>query len=192
ARLGSGSASRSVFGGFVRWKKGKRKDGNDSYSVQIAKKKHWNEIVDVIVIVDARKKRISSKEGMERTARSSKLMKKRLREVKKRISGIVRAIRKKDFEKFAKITMEDSDSMHEAAAGAHPPVIYMNKISHKIANEVKKLNEKKIIAGYTFDAGPNAHIITLRRHAPKVRKMLGKIKGVKKIIISGIGNGIRN
>lgn len=202
ARLGSGSASRSVYGGIVRWKKGRRKSGEDSYAVQVANKKYWKGIFDVIAIVDEKAKKTSSKEGMERTVKTSPLMKRRLREVEGRMRRMVRAIKRKDFASLAKEAMADSDSMHFVAAAAKPPVVYMNKVSHEIADAVRKLNgeaheiayarrgiNKKIICGYTFDAGPNAHIIVEKKNLMKVKKMLSKIKGVKRLIVSGVGSG---
>jgi diphosphomevalonate decarboxylase len=204
ARLGSGSASRSVYGGIVRWKKGGLKSGEDSYAVQIVDNKYWKGICDVIAIVDEGAKKTSSKEGMERTSKTSPLMKKRLQEVRGRMLRILRAIKKMDFASLAKETMADSDSMHAVAAAAKPPVIYMNKVSHEIVSAVRKLNgevressragrkmNKKIICAYTFDAGPNAHIIVQKKNLGKVKKMLSKIKGVKRIIVSGIGIGSR-
>ncbi|MFA5108230.1 MAG: diphosphomevalonate decarboxylase [Candidatus Micrarchaeia archaeon] len=188
ARLGSGSASRSVYGGIVRWKSGKRKDGEDSFAVQVVPKKHW-QLVDIIAIVDEGVKKISSKEGMERTMKTSGVMENRKKEAKKRILKIMGAIHNKNFDILAQETMDDSDFMHRAAARAKPPVIYMNDTSREIVYAIRKSNEKKIIAAYTFDAGANAHIIVEKRNLGKIRKMLAKIKGVKRIIISGIGNG---
>ncbi|PIT84527.1 diphosphomevalonate decarboxylase [Candidatus Micrarchaeota archaeon CG10_big_fil_rev_8_21_14_0_10_45_29] len=189
ARLGSGSASRSVIGGFSQWVCGRRPDGEDSYAVQLAPKKHWDELVDVIAIISSAKKKISSKEGMENTAKNSPLFACRLKEVNERIGRVQKAILKKDFESLANEMMRDSNSMHATALDSWPPVFYLNDVSREIIEETHKLNERGIVAGYTFDAGPNAHIICEKKNLQKVKNMLLKVKGVKKIICAGVGGG---
>jgi len=191
ARLGSGSASRSVVGGFVQWVAGRRPDGEDSYAVQLAPKKHWDELVDVIAIISVAKKKVSSKEGMENTAKNSPLFACRLKEVNERLGRVQKAILKKDFESLAIEMMRDSNSMHATALHSWPPVFYMNDVSRKIVEETLKLNGKGIVAGYTFDAGPNAHIICEKKNLQKVKNMLLKVKGVKKMVCAGLGNGSR-
>ncbi|VVB56505.1 Diphosphomevalonate decarboxylase [uncultured archaeon] len=191
ARLGSGSASRSVFGGFARWKAGRNKDGNDSHAVQIAPRSKWPEVVDVIAITNPERKKVSSKDGMERTMRTSDLCHCRLGIVGKRADAVTRAIRSRDFSTMATLTMRDSNAMHATMLDTWPPVMYMNDISRAIVYAVHEYNEKsgQTKAAYTFDAGPNAHIITTRKEAGKIARMLKKIPGVQRVIMAGVGEG---
>ncbi|MFH1095597.1 MAG: hypothetical protein V1728_05245, partial [Candidatus Micrarchaeota archaeon] len=194
ARLGSGSASRSMYGGFVRWNGGSLGDGEDSYASQIAPASHWPDIVDLVAITDAGVKRVSSKDGMERSALTSEFFIPRRDSAKRRIPKMENAIRKKDFASMAIETMRDSNNMHALMLDSWPPVVYMNDVSHRIAEAVHMHNESvgSVRAAYTFDAGPNAHIITTQGEAAKIKAMLKKIKGVKKIIVSGIGEGAKS
>lgn len=187
ARLGSGSASRSVYGGFVKWNAGDKSD--NSYATQVVDEKYWKGIYDVIAVVDSGKKKISSKEGMENTASTSQLFDKRIDDANMRISRMITAIKDRDFGKLCEETMRDSNSMHATMLDSWPPVMYMSDVSREIVYAVHELNGKGIVAGYTFDAGPNAHIICRGKDVEGVKKMLGKIKGVKKIIVSGVGGG---
>ncbi len=191
ARLGSGSASRSVFGGYARWRMGKRADGEDSFAVQISPRAHWPELVDVIVISDVEKKKVSSKAGMERTLKTSELCHCRQEHIGEAVEDVTRAIRKKDFEALAFSTMRDSNAMHATMLDSWPPIIYMNDVSREVVAAIHAYNERagSLRAAYTFDAGPNAHIITKRKEAGKIVRLLQKIKGVKKIIVSGVGDG---
>lgn len=191
ARLGSGSASRSVFGGFVEWQMGKKADGSDSFAVQLHDESHWPEIRNVIAIVDAEKKKVSSRAGMQQTVETSELFKERMKKMEKTVSEMKSAVRSRDFESFARIAMGDSDSMHACMADTKPPIIYLNETSKKIIAGVNHLNRIDFVAGYTFDAGPNAHVYTLAENVSKVRKMLSGIAGVSKIIECKVGSGPR-
>ncbi len=193
ARLGSGSACRSVMGGFVEWKKGSKKDGSDSYAVQIAPASHWPELRNVIAIADSKRKKIGSEKGMQITVATSKLYKKRIKKMPKTVLRMRKAILGKDLEEFLFIAMNESDSMHETMKDSKPSIVYLNKVSKKIISAVKDFNRKKgiICAGYTFDAGPNAHIYTVEKHVPEVKRMLKRIRGVKKVIACKIGQGPR-
>lgn len=74
ARQGSGSACRSLAGGFVRWNKGERADGSDSVAVQVADEHHWPELCAVVCVVNDRAKDTSSTSGMQHTKRTSELL----------------------------------------------------------------------------------------------------------------------
>ena len=187
ARLGSGSASRSVYGGYVQWRAGSSPE--NSYAVQIKPKSHWPELYDVIAIVDEGEKRVGSKDGMENTSRTSGIMHCRQLNLKKRNKIVRDAILRRDFEKLALEAMRDSNQMHATMLDSWPPIFYMNDVSREIVYAVHELNYRKIIAGYTFDAGPNAHVIVQRKNLESVKRMLSKIKGVKRIIVSGVGTG---
>ena len=100
ARMGSGSAARSAYGGFVKWQKGEKPDGSDSCAVQIASSQHWPEIRDVMAVVDAGKKKISSRSGMKQTILTSKLYQERLRHWENNCKEMERAILAKDFQKL--------------------------------------------------------------------------------------------
>ncbi|MFH1448362.1 MAG: diphosphomevalonate decarboxylase [Candidatus Micrarchaeota archaeon] len=193
ARLGSGSACRSVLGGFVEWKKGSRKDGLDSYAVQLASSSHWPELRNIITIVDPGRKRIGSAEGMEITTRTSKLYMKRVKENPKLLSAMRRAIRRRDLENFLMLTMCESSRMHAVMMDSFPPIIYLNDVSREIIESVLGFNTSKGMscAGYTFDAGPNAHVYTISKYEKEVRTLLSEINGVEKIIISKPGEGPR-
>lgn len=159
ARMGSGSACRSIYGGFVQWKMGKEKFGQDSIAVQVASESHWPELKILILVVNDHKKGTSSTSGMTRSVQTSELLKYRVETcVPKRIDQMNAAIKERDFPSFAKVTMQDSNQFHAVCLDTYPPCTYLNDISHKIIKFIHQFNEykKEVCAAYTFDAGPNA------------------------------------
>jgi diphosphomevalonate decarboxylase len=107
ARQGSGSASRSMYGGFVRWEKGTRPDGSDSIAVQVADENHWPQLRAVILVVSDKEKDISSTSGMETSKNTSPFLHFRAENVvDERLRRIEQAYLNHDFETFGTITMQ--------------------------------------------------------------------------------------
>ncbi|KAJ1891316.1 diphosphomevalonate decarboxylase, partial [Kickxella alabastrina] len=164
ARVGSGSACRSMFGGFVAWQAGVADDGNDSLAVQVASREHWPELQALILVASDKKKAISSTAGMQTTVETSALFAERVRTVvPQRMEGMKAAIATRDFPRFAEITMRDSNQFHAVCLDTYPPISYMNDTSRAIAGLVHAFNTARgrVAAAYTYDAGPNAVIYAL-------------------------------
>nr|XP_011469322.1 PREDICTED: diphosphomevalonate decarboxylase [Fragaria vesca subsp. vesca] len=166
ARQGSGSACRSLYGGFVKWIMGKDDKGTDSLAVQLADEKHWDELVIIIAVVSSRQKETSSTTGMRDTVETSLLLQHRAKEVvPKRIIKMEEAIRNRDFASFAQLSCTDSNQFHAVCLDTCPPIFYMNDTSHRIISLVEKWNRSEGTpqVAYTFDAGPNAVMIARDR-----------------------------
>ncbi|CAI9091344.1 OLC1v1026352C1 [Oldenlandia corymbosa var. corymbosa] len=166
ARQGSGSACRSLFGGFVKWIMGKDESGSDSIAVQLADEKHWDELVILIAVVSSRQKETSSTSGMRETVETSPLVLHRAKEVvPKRIIEMEEAIQNRDFPAFARLSCSDSNQFHAVCLDTSPPIFYMNDTSHRIISCVEKWNRSEGTpqVAYTFDAGPNAVMIARNR-----------------------------
>ncbi|KAJ8073627.1 diphosphomevalonate decarboxylase [Marasmius tenuissimus] len=175
ARQGSGSACRSLFGGYVAWEQGSASDGNDSYAVQVAAESHWPEIHALICVVNDAKKGTSSTSGMQRTVETSPLLQHRIKEVvPKRMADISKAIQEKDFDTFARITMADSNQFHAVALDTSPPIFYMNDVSRGVIAVIEEYNRSagKIKAAYTFDAGPNAVIYAPEENLKEIIQLI--------------------
>ncbi|MEM0373372.1 MAG: diphosphomevalonate decarboxylase [Sulfolobaceae archaeon] len=185
ARIGSGSACRSMFGGFVVWKKGEREDGDDSYCYQLFPETHWPDLVDVIVIVSEKKKRISSRAGMKRSTETSELLKCRLKFIENSINDVINSIARRDEEKFFYWVMRHSNNMHAIILDSWPSFFYLNETSLEIINWIQEFGR----AAYTFDAGPNPHILVTQKNLSEVLSYLDG-KGLK-YIISKPGKGPR-
>ena len=126
ARMGSGSACRSLFGGFVSWEMGELKDGSDSMAVQVAPETHWPDLEALILVVSDAKKDVGSSIGMQETVATSSLLKERIQHVvPKRMEQMKQAILDKDFDMFAELTMKDSNQFHAVCLDTYPPIFYM-------------------------------------------------------------------
>ncbi|KAF9424606.1 hypothetical protein HW555_000417 [Spodoptera exigua] len=175
ARLGSGSACRSVYGGFVRWHAGTNPDGSDSIASQIKGSAHWPEMQALILVVGDTKKKTSSTTGMRISTQTSELLKHRIKYcVPQRTDEIIQAIKEKDFPKFAEITMKDSNQFHAVCLDSYPPFVYMTDVSHLIVDLIHKYNELSgsTKVAYTFDAGPNACLYLLEKDVPQVLSLI--------------------
>lgn len=175
ARLGSGSACRSVYGGFVRWHAGVSIDGSDSLASQIADSTHWPEMRALILVVGETKKKTSSTLGMRISSKTSELLNHRIQYcVPQRTEEIIQAIKDRDFPRFAEITMKDSNQFHAVCLDSFPPIVYMTDISHFIVELVHKYNEMfgEVKVAYTFDAGPNACLYLLEKEVSKVVSLI--------------------
>ncbi len=191
ARKISGSACRSMFGGLVMWKRGRRKDGLDSYAEMIFDSSHWTDLVDVVAIVSEEKKSISSSEGHDITSSTSPLFKVRPKLAEHSISAAIDFVKRRDFQGLGEIVMRDSNNMHAAMMDSWPPIMYLRDPSREIIDGIEELNsdEGRIVAAYTFDAGPNPHILTQKSHLGKVETLLNKSRSVKKLLKSVTGRG---
>ncbi|XP_062860561.1 diphosphomevalonate decarboxylase isoform X2 [Trichomycterus rosablanca] len=170
ARQGSGSACRSMYGGFVQWKMGERQDGIDSVAEQVAPESHWPELRVLVLVVSAERKPVGSTSGMQTSVKTSELLKHRADSVvPARMEEMISAIQRKDFRTFAELTMKDSNQFHATCLDTCPPIFYLNDISRKVISLVHRYNQyyKETRVAYTFDAGPNAVIYTLQDHVPE-------------------------
>lgn len=184
ARQGSGSACRSLMGGYVAWRSGSASDGSDSIAEEVAPQSHWPEMRALILVVSADKKGVASTAGMQTTVATSTLFKTRATEiVPRRMEEMEDAISAKNFQAFAETTMKDSNSFHACCLDSYPPIHYLNDVSRAAMNAVETINRKagELIAAYTFDAGPNAVIYYEEDNTQKVagvfRWVLSSVKG---------------
>jgi diphosphomevalonate decarboxylase len=168
----------------VAWDMGTREDGMDSVARVVAPRSHWPEMRALILVVSAEKKGISSTAGMQATVKTSALYKTRTQEVvPKAMEEMEKAIKEKNFQNFARITMKESNSFHASCLDTEPPIFYLNDVSRAAIRAVESLNEKagRNVAAYTFDAGPNAVIYYEEKSAELVAAsfegVLGNVAG---------------
>lgn len=185
ARLGSGSASRSIPTGFVEWFKGNSHE--TSYATSIAPPEHWD-LVDVIVVVSDSHKKVGSTEGHQ-SAHTSDLQQGRLSHVSDRLEVCKEALLKKDFAAFASVVEEDSNLMHSVMMTSRPPLFYWLPTSLEIIREVRVWREEGLQVCYTLDAGPNVHCICIREDVPKVIERLKGLSSIVDIKVAGAGSG---
>ncbi|XP_054275422.1 diphosphomevalonate decarboxylase isoform X2 [Macrosteles quadrilineatus] len=175
ARQGSGSACRSLLGGFVQWSRGSNSNGSDSVASQLYQADHWPSLKVIILVVSDHKKKVSSTGGMQRSVETSELLKYRVKHcVPANIEAISLALKVRDFDKFAEITMRDSNQFHAVAMDTYPPAVYMSDVSHAIVNFVHEYNAAcgTTKVAYTFDAGPNAVLYVQEDDVPLVAAMI--------------------
>ncbi|EAN78778.1 hypothetical protein, conserved [Trypanosoma brucei brucei TREU927] len=175
ARLGSGSACRSAFGGFVIWNKGEKPDGSDCVATQFVDETHWPEIQVMCAVLKGAQKDVSSTKGMQQSLKTSPLMKKRISEtVPERMKIASRAIKARDFATFAEIAMLESDDLQEICATTEPKITYATEDSYAMIRLVKAYNAKKgrTALAYTFDAGANCFLFVLKEDLPEAVAML--------------------
>lgn len=157
ARLGSGSAARSVLGGYVAL--GNHGEGiGSAYANQIADENHW-ELHDIIIVPSKEEKKVGSTEGHAK-ASTSPLFAARLKEIPRRMKECTDAIKAKDFEKLRIVSEEDALEMHRVMETQSPSLHYLSEETHRIIREVEKLRtSEKLDVLFTMDAGPTVHLI---------------------------------
>jgi len=187
-RRGSGSACRSVYGGFVEWRRGEILDGSDSHAVQIADENHWPEFRNVVALIEKGRKKVKSRAGMKQTVATSSLYPKRTQDLPKVLDITREAILKKDLPILLEAVMRESNNMHATMLDTWPPIFYLNDTSKKIIYAIHDFNADGIKAGYSFDAGPNPNIFTVEKHVSEIKKLLQEIEGVKEIFVCKPGS----
>lgn len=183
ARRGSGSASRSIPGGFVEWQVGSTDE--DSFAFSIAPAAHWN-LVDCVAIVSASHKKTGSTEGHS-VAPTSPLQAARVADAPRRLDICRKAILDKDFISFASIVELDSDMMHSVMMTSTPALHYWKPASLDVMNGVRAWRSEGIPACYTMDAGANVHVMTVESEAHIIEKRLRETKGVQDVLVARAG-----
>lgn len=187
ARRGSGSASRSIEGGFVEWQKGKRADGMDSYAIQLAPPQHWPEFRMVITITSRKEKKIKSRAGMAQTVATSPMYKAWLETIEDDLKKMRRAIKEKDFQLLGQTAEANCLKMHATMITTRPAIIYWNAGTMTVVHSVMEWREQGIESYFTIDAGPQVKIICLEKNVGEIVKRLRDLPGIEDVIVTRPG-----
>ena len=187
ARLGSGSACRSVPDGFVEWLPGK--DDASSYAVSIAPKDHWG-LVDAVAVVSQEHKPIGSTSG-HKLAHTSPLNAQRVLDAPERLKNCRDALLERDFAGFADVVELDSNYMHAVMRTSNPPLVYWEPATEVLLWQVWQWRKQGHAVCATVDAGPNVHVLALKNELEWLREALVELPGVKKVLIGEPADGAR-
>lgn len=190
-RSGSGSAARSIFGGYVEWpadhSNGAENEEAHSYAVQLAPAIHW-ELRDVIAVVEIGPKIVSSREGHQR-AHSSPYYTKRQELIPKRLEQVRHAIEEADLDLLGPILEEEAVDLHLIAMSSHPPIFYWSPGTMAVLRAVRELRQEGLSAWATLDAGANVHVICDPDSEDEVAERLEDLPAVGFVIRDGVGDG---
>jgi diphosphomevalonate decarboxylase len=187
ARRGSGSACRSIPGGFVEWLAGE--EDESSYAFSISPADHWG-LMDCIAIVSQEHKETGSQDG-HLLAGTSLVQNVRVADAPRRIENCRQAILKRDFETFAEVVELDSNLMHAVMMTSQPQLYYWQPATLAVIQAVRDWRKNGTPVCFTIDAGPNVHVITLEENSSKVIADLLQISGVSKVLVSRPGAAAR-
>lgn len=189
ARIGSGSAARSIFGGFVEMARGVREDGSDAVARMLKPAEHWPLAV-VIAVSDPGPKAVGSTEGMQRTARTSPFYRAWVEHQEADLQAMRAAIAARDFEAVATLSEASALTMHGLAMSARPGLVYFNATTMECLHRVRALRGEGRAVFFTVDAGPQVKAICLPQDADAVAEALAEVRGVTAILRSGLGPGV--
>jgi diphosphomevalonate decarboxylase len=191
ARLGgSGSAARSVMGGYVEWPAaGSPEDGTEHHAFPLAEAAHWD-LRNVITLVETGAKETSSLDG-HRRAHTSPYWETRQRELPGRLEAVRRAIRERDFEALGPVVEAEAIDLHCVAMTSDPAIFYWQPGTLEVLAAVRALRRDGTPAYATLDAGANVHVLCPPEAEETVAERLSGLTSVTRVIRDGVGPGPR-
>ncbi|HET7586580.1 MAG TPA: diphosphomevalonate decarboxylase [Gammaproteobacteria bacterium] len=191
ARRGSGSAARSIFGGFVEMAIGERDDGEDAYAQPILSAADWPLTV-VVAVTSRRAKSIGSTDGMEQTRRTSPFYREWVATAPDDLAAARQTVLARDFEALAALSEYSCLKMHGLALAARPGLLYWTGATVECVHRVRALREQDGLGVFfTVDAGPQVKAICLPGDAERVATALADVPGVEDVMTSALGKGAR-
>ncbi len=186
ARLGSGSAARSIPAGFCEWHAG---DGHESSSAeQIAPPQHWPGLRDIVAVLTRATKSVSSSEGMA-LARTSPHLGTRLALIPKRLERIRQAIMERDLTVLGETSEEEAIELHLIAMTSRPPIYYWRPETMAVIHRVLAWRSDGLGIYFTIDAGPNVHLLCEAQDTEAIVASLEEMAEVQQIIVNAPGPG---
>jgi diphosphomevalonate decarboxylase len=174
ARLGSGSASRSLYDGFAVWHAGQRADGMDSYAEPI--ELEWPALRIGILEVSRARKKTGSTVGMTRTVETSELYESWPAQAQCDFDELRTAITAQDFPLLGKTAENNALAMHAVMLAAWPPLCYWKPKTVSLMQKVWSAREKGIELYFTIDAGPNLKLLFLQKEQRHVKTLFPDIR----------------
>jgi diphosphomevalonate decarboxylase len=187
ARQASGSASRSIPGGFVEWVAGA--SSADSYAISIAPPDHWD-LRDVIAIVSVEEKKVGSTDG-HGAAPTSHFLAERISALPARFHRIRHAVLAKDMSLLGPALEEDAIELHLIAMTSVPPIYYWSPGMVHVIQAMQQWRADGVAVYFTLDAGPNVHLICESKDAGQVAELARSITAVQQVIVNAPGGPAR-
>jgi diphosphomevalonate decarboxylase len=191
ARRGSGSAARSVFGGFVVWHAGDP-DAPDPDHASYAEPVTGTRLdaALVAVVLEAGPKPVSSREAMRRTVATSPLHRDWVTDSRADLARMYTALRAGDLAAVGEITERNALGMHATMEAARPAVRYRTAASDAVLGHVRRLREEGVGAWATMDAGPNVKVLCAPADAERVAGRMREVSGAR-VVVARSGPGAR-
>ncbi|REC32917.1 diphosphomevalonate decarboxylase [Enterococcus pseudoavium] len=189
ARRGSGSACRSIYGGFAEWQKGT--SDKTSYAVNIPSAGFEKDLSMIFVIVNDAQKDISSRDGMQRTVETSAFYEGWLQTVPQDLAKAKKAIAEKDFLALGEVTEASALKMHGTTLAAEPPFTYWSAESMQVMNLVRQIRNTGLPCYFTMDAGPNVKILVERKNEAALLTALRKQIADQQLVVAHAGPAIK-
>lgn len=187
ARLGSGSAARSVCGGFVRFYKGTQPDGSDSFGKTIFHSDHWPELRMIVVLTSLSPKSISSRDSAKLLV-NNPLYARWCEESHLRVDAAIQAIGERNLIQLGLLMEKDWVDLQKILATCDPPIQYATEVTYNVIHEIHKLREN-CPCYFTTDAGPHVKVLSLASNVPVIRERLKGVEGVVQIRECRLGPG---
>jgi diphosphomevalonate decarboxylase len=187
ARLGSGSACRSVPAGFCLWE---GDSDETSFARQLAQPRHWD-LVDVIAIVAYTHKAVGSQDG-HALALTSPLHGARLAAVPGWLGAVVEGIGHRNLAAMGPSLEAEALAMHGVMMTSMPSLLYWAAGTVTVLKAVRTWRRGGLQVYFTMDAGPNVHCICEAKDGLEVERRLRNLNGVEDVLVSGVGEGVRS
>lgn len=177
ARLGSGSAARSLWTGFVEWHAGILPDGMDSFGEPLPFE--WPDLCVGILSINEREKSVGSREAMQRTQDTSILYANWPKKVTQDLIIVKQALHLKNFSLLGGTAESNALAMHATILGCWPPICYFLPETVAAMHKIWALREEGLELYFTEDAGPNLKLLFLEKNKEIVKNHFPKVEIIK-------------
>ena len=184
----SGSAARSIFGGFVELSL--VDSGRRTETRQLLEPSEWPLRV-VVAVTERGPKTVGSTDGMVRTERTSPYYPAWVASSPADLGEARTAVKRRDFDALADISESSCLKMHGLMMAARPGLMYWNGVTVECVSAVRRLRAAGVPVFFTIDAGPQVKAICLPDHFGVVSRELAAVPGVVEVLESGLGDGAR-
>lgn len=176
ARLGSGSAARSLADGFVEWHAGTAADGMDSFAERL--EAEWPQLRVGAVVLCAEEKPVGSRAGMKRSVETCEFYREWPRRVARDLAALKAAIAERDFEVLGTVAEDNALAMHALMLATRPPILYALPETVAAIRKIWAAREAGLPLWFTMDAGPNVKLLFEAKDEAHVRERFPTVEVV--------------
>ena len=189
ARRGSGSAPRSLLGGFVELRPLSELEPGRCEIEQVADASHWD-LCMVIALCASGPKAVGSTEGMERSRRTSAYYQAWIDSHADDLRLARQALLARDLDALGEVLEASCFKMHALAMAARPALIYFKPATLAVIELVRSQRREGLVGYVTVDAGPHVKVLCRSKDAEEMEKRVASVPGVRKTLVSGVGPAV--